>query len=62
VRLDHSEYLLGARIGSYYDSLLIKCICTGPDRASAIAKAIRTLGELDIQGIQINIEFLDPAS
>lgn len=58
VRLDYSECFLGAQIGSSYDSLLIKCICTGSDRASAIKKAIRTLREIDIQGIQTNIDFL----
>lgn len=58
MRLDYSECFLGAHIGSSYDSLLVKCICIGSDRASAIKKAIQTLCEIDIQGVQTNIDFL----
>ncbi|EGX94971.1 pyruvate carboxylase [Cordyceps militaris CM01] len=58
IRLDHSECFLGAQIGASYDSLLLKCICTGSHRAQAINKAIRALNELDIRGIQTNVRFL----
>ncbi|PHH91921.1 hypothetical protein CDD83_9788 [Cordyceps sp. RAO-2017] len=58
VRLDHSDCFLGARISPFYDSLLVKCICSGPDINSTIRRATRALGEFDIRGIQTNIEFL----
>lgn len=58
IRLDFTECFLGARISPFYDSLLLKCICTGSDRKVAIQKAIRALSEVYIQGIQTNIDFL----
>lgn len=58
IRLDHSDCFLGARISPFYDSLLVKCIISGPDLVSAIRKAMRALKEFHIRGIQTNIEFL----
>ncbi|EEP77982.1 pyruvate carboxylase [Uncinocarpus reesii 1704] len=58
VRLDHSECFLGARISPFYDSLLVKCICSGPDFASVISRTIRALKQFQIRGIQTNLEFL----
>ncbi|KAM4067153.1 carbamoyl-phosphate synthase L chain, ATP binding domain-containing protein [Hirsutella rhossiliensis] len=58
VRLDHSECFLGASISPYYDSLLVKCICSGADMASTVKRAIRALKEFQILGVQTNIAFL----
>ncbi|RDA92131.1 hypothetical protein CP533_6077 [Ophiocordyceps camponoti-saundersi (nom. inval.)] len=58
VRLDHSDCFLGAKISPFYDSLLVKCICTGLNMSSSIKRAIRALSDFRIHGVQTNIEFL----
>jgi acetyl-CoA carboxylase biotin carboxylase subunit len=50
VRLD-SAIQEGGTIPPYYDSMLAKLIVWDADRASAIARAIRTLGELEVDGV-----------
>jgi acetyl-CoA carboxylase biotin carboxylase subunit len=50
VRLD--TYLEeGAAISPYYDSLIGKLIVWAEDREAAIARAVRALGELELEGI-----------
>ncbi|RCI13076.1 hypothetical protein L249_1114, partial [Ophiocordyceps polyrhachis-furcata BCC 54312] len=58
IRLDHSDCFLGAEISPFYDSLLVKCICTGHDFSSSIKRAMRALSDFRIRGVQTNIEFL----
>jgi acetyl-CoA carboxylase, biotin carboxylase subunit len=41
----------GAQVSPYYDSLVAKVIVWGNDRESAIARSLRALRELDVQGI-----------
>jgi acetyl-CoA carboxylase biotin carboxylase subunit len=50
VRLD-SAIQEGGTIPPYYDSMLAKLIVWDADRPSAIARAIRTLGELEVDGV-----------
>ena len=50
VRVDtHVE--TGSAVPPYYDSLLAKVIVWDADRASAIARCLRALGELEVQGV-----------
>ncbi|PFH57443.1 hypothetical protein XA68_15049 [Ophiocordyceps unilateralis] len=58
VRLDYSDCFLGARISPFYDSLLVKCICSGPDLSSSIKRSLRALNDFRIHGVQTNIDFL----
>jgi len=41
----------GAVIPPYYDSLVAKVIVWDDDRAAAIARAVRALGELEVEGV-----------
>jgi len=41
----------GAAIPPYYDSLIAKLIATDDDRPAAIARAVRALEELSVEGI-----------
>jgi acetyl-CoA carboxylase, biotin carboxylase subunit len=50
VRLD-SAIQEGGTIPPFYDSMLAKLIVWDSDRPSAIARAIRTLGELEVDGV-----------
>ncbi len=55
VRLDthiYGDYV----VGPHYDSLLAKLICHGADRAEAIARMHRALGELVVEGLPTSIE------
>ncbi|PLA75043.1 acetyl-CoA carboxylase biotin carboxylase subunit [Hydrogenovibrio sp. SC-1] len=54
VRWDSHIYT-GYTVPPYYDSMIGKLICYGPDRASAIARMDTALDELIIQGIDTNI-------
>ncbi|MCI0406859.1 MAG: acetyl-CoA carboxylase biotin carboxylase subunit [candidate division Zixibacteria bacterium] len=56
VRVDSGVYQ-GWEVGLFYDSLLAKLICWGPDRASAINRMRRALEEFRIFGIATNIPF-----
>ena len=54
VRMDSALYD-GYAIPPYYDSLIGKLIVHAPDRAAAIARLSRALGELIIDGIETTI-------
>ncbi|HXD71133.1 MAG TPA: acetyl-CoA carboxylase biotin carboxylase subunit [Gaiellales bacterium] len=59
VRLDTHAYS-GYKVPPFYDSLLAKLIVWGADRAEALARARRALGELRIEGVRTTRElFLD---
>lgn len=47
----------GARISPYYDSLVAKLIVWGENRAEAVARGKRALGEFKIEGIKTTIPF-----
>jgi len=54
VRVDTAQYAEGV-ITPYYDSLIAKLITHGVDRAEAIAKMERALGQFIVQGIETSI-------
>ncbi|MEK7858938.1 MAG: acetyl-CoA carboxylase biotin carboxylase subunit [Elusimicrobiota bacterium] len=56
VRVDTHIYA-GYTVPSYYDSLLAKVISIAPDRKQAIARSLRSLGELKIGGIKTTASF-----
>jgi acetyl-CoA carboxylase, biotin carboxylase subunit len=56
VRLDTHVYQ-GYTIPSYYDSLVAKLIVWGPDRETAIKRALRALGEFEVSEIKTTISF-----
>jgi len=56
VRLDSHVYQ-GYRIPPNYDSMVGKLICTGRNRAEAVARMQRALGEFVVEGIKTNIPF-----
>jgi acetyl-CoA carboxylase, biotin carboxylase subunit len=56
VRMDtHLES--GYRIPPYYDSMIGKLICWGQDRGEAIARMIRALDELAVEGVITTAQF-----
>ena len=64
VRVDTAQYAEGV-VPPYYDSLIAKLIVHGVDRAEAIAKMERALGQFVVQGIDTSITmhqaiFADP--
>ncbi|MCL2456652.1 MAG: pyruvate carboxylase, partial [Defluviitaleaceae bacterium] len=59
VRLDAGNCFTGAEILPYYDSLLVKVSAFGRSFESAIRRARRALGEMRIQGIKTNVQFLN---
>jgi len=54
VRVDTAQYAEGV-VPPYYDSLIAKLIVHGRDRAEAIAKMERALGQFVVQGIETSI-------
>ncbi len=54
VRVDSHVYQ-GYRVTPYYDSMLAKLVAHGKDRAQAIARMRRALGETVIEGIRTNV-------
>ncbi len=56
VRVDSGVYQ-GWEVGLFYDSLLAKLICWGPNRTTAINRMRRALEEFRIFGIATNIPF-----
>ena len=56
VRVD-TDIVPGSRITMYYDSLLAKLICWGPDRKATLARMERALEEFLIVGIKTTIPF-----
>jgi acetyl-CoA/propionyl-CoA carboxylase biotin carboxyl carrier protein len=57
VRLD-SGVEQGVEVTSHYDPLLAKLIVSGPDRAAALARLARALGELRVVGPATNVSYL----
>ncbi|MFC3961195.1 pyruvate carboxylase [Nocardia jiangsuensis] len=57
IRLDGGANL-GAEIGAYFDSMLVKLTCRGRDFELAVARARRALAEFRIRGVTTNIPFL----
>lgn len=45
-------YVAGGTVSPYYDSLLMKVVVQGRDRAEAIARSIQALSELQIEGVE----------
>ncbi|KAI9106186.1 carbamoyl-phosphate synthase L chain, ATP binding domain-containing protein [Phlyctochytrium arcticum] len=58
VRLDGGPGYSGAVITPHYDSLLVKCTCTGRDFDAARRKTLRALVEFRVRGLKTNIPFL----
>ena len=56
VRVD-SGFVGGDKISPFYDSMIMKVICSGGDRDEAIALSCDALSELEIEGVSINAEF-----
>jgi 3-methylcrotonyl-CoA carboxylase alpha subunit len=49
----------GAAITPYYDPMIAKLIAWGEDRAQALARLARALGEVEIAGVRTNVDFLE---
>jgi pyruvate carboxylase len=59
VRLDGAMGYAGAVITPFYDSLLVKCITSGPTYEIAMNRTRRVLSEFRIRGVKTNIPFLE---
>ncbi|QIS21743.1 pyruvate carboxylase [Nocardia terpenica] len=57
IRLDGGANL-GAEVGAYFDSMLVKLTCRGRDFGAAVARARRAVAEFRIRGVATNIPFL----
>lgn len=57
VRMDTAVYS-GYAIPPYYDSMIAKLIVHGKDRKEAISKMISALGEVIVEGIDTNVDYL----
>ncbi|WP_306362539.1 pyruvate carboxylase [Nocardia sp. CC227C] len=57
VRLDGGANV-GAEVGAYFDSMLVKLTCRGRDFATAVSRARRAVAEFRIRGVTTNIPFL----
>ena len=55
IRID-SGYTTGDEISPYYDSMVLKLIACADNRDEAIRQSLCALGELQIDGIEHNIE------
>ncbi|EDO15251.1 hypothetical protein Kpol_461p4 [Vanderwaltozyma polyspora DSM 70294] len=58
VRLDGGNAFAGAIISPHYDSMLVKCTCTGSTYEIVRRKMLRALIEFRIRGVKTNIPFL----
>ena len=58
VRLDGGNAFAGAVISPHYDSMLVKCTCTGSTYEIVRRKMLRALIEFRIRGVKTNIPFL----
>lgn len=58
VRLDGGNGFAGAVILPHYDSMLVKCSCSGSTYEIARRKMLRALIEFRIRGVKTNIPFL----
>jgi acetyl-CoA/propionyl-CoA carboxylase biotin carboxyl carrier protein len=56
VRID-SGVIVGSQVPQAYDSLIAKLICAGADREEAIARTLRALDELVIEGVPTTLPF-----
>jgi acetyl-CoA carboxylase, biotin carboxylase subunit len=56
VRVD-SHMMLGAVVTPYYDSLIAKIIVHGRNRAEAISRMYRALGETVVEGVKTTIPY-----
>ena len=57
VRVDDAVYV-GAEITPYFDSLLAKVTCRGPDFDTARRRAVRAIAELRVRGLVTNRPFI----
>ena len=57
IRVDNG-YQSGGEVSIYYDSLLAKIISKGKDRNDALIKMQTALGDVSVEGIETNIDFL----
>ncbi len=57
VRID-TGFRQGDTITPFYDPMIAKIICHGPDRGSAIARMTQTLQGITIEGLTSNLRFL----
>lgn len=57
VRVDHAA-APGMALNPAYDSLLAKLVVHAPDRAAALARAVRALAEFRIEGVDTNLGVL----
>lgn len=57
VRIDTAIFA-GCEISPYYDSMVAKLIVHGRDREEAVNKAISALGEVVIEGITTNVDYM----
>ncbi|AMD19818.1 HCL333Wp [Eremothecium sinecaudum] len=58
VRLDGGNAFAGAVISPFYDSMLVKCTCSGSTYEIVRRKMLRALVEFRIRGVKTNIPFL----
>ncbi|KAG7192490.1 pyruvate carboxylase [Scheffersomyces spartinae] len=58
VRLDGGNGFAGSVISPHYDSMLVKCSCSGSTYEIARRKMLRSLIEFRIRGVHTNIPFL----
>lgn len=58
VRLDGGNAFAGAVISPHYDSMLVKCSCSGSTYEIVRRKMLRALVEFRIRGVKTNIPFL----
>lgn len=58
VRLDGGNGFVGSIISPHYDSMLVKCSCSGSTYEIARRKMLRALIEFRIRGVKTNIPFL----
>jgi acetyl-CoA carboxylase biotin carboxylase subunit len=56
VRID-TGFAAGDEISPFYDSMIMKIICSGDDRSEAVALSMAALDELHIDGVAHNTEF-----
>ncbi|MCY3925484.1 MAG: pyruvate carboxylase [bacterium] len=57
VRVDDAVYV-GAEVTPYFDSLLAKVTCRGPDFDTARRRAVRAIAELRVRGLATNRSFV----
>ncbi|KAK6199414.1 carbamoyl-phosphate synthase L chain, ATP binding domain-containing protein [Scheffersomyces amazonensis] len=58
IRLDGGNGFAGSIISPHYDSMLVKCSCSGSTYEIARRKMLRALIEFRIRGVKTNIPFL----